>query len=87
MSLSTSLSLSLSFPTYSIAVHLFLCTSVFRSVNTSGNGGAVLLAEPAQVAHGLHHYHMMKELLPEGGKDGVAHWPLIAGTTLTPCVW
>ena len=44
---------------------------LFRLVSAPGNGSAVLLTE---VAHGLHDRHMRKELLPQGGEQGVTHW-------------
>ena len=47
---------------------------LFRLVSAPGNGSAVLLTDPAQVAHELHDHYMRKELPPQGGEQGVTNW-------------
>ena len=50
------------------------CLVFLGSVGAPRDGSAVLLAHPAQVTHGLHHYHMREELPPQRSEGRVAHW-------------
>ena len=45
---------------------------LFRTVSSAHDSSAALLADPAQVAHRLHHYYTKVKLTPELGEGGGA---------------
>ena len=48
---------------------------LIRTVSSTHDSSAVLLTDPAQVAHRLHHHYMREKLTPELGEGGVSHCP------------
>ena len=65
---------------HTMSIDTFTYDRLFiRTVSSTHDSSAVLLTDPAQVAHRLHHHYMREKLTPELGEGGVSHCPHLTG--------